>query len=140
MTADMLDLARRAVASPRWEWRAGKLTSHGARCLGRDLWVDRGQRVAVFADPNEGEVPDLTDPATLGCLLALVREAWGLCVTTAYRFTTDGSSRWVWAVQSEPRDYITPSANPPSAWIPMTLSCGATEAEALVAALEAAPR
>ena len=26
---------------------------------------------------NEVDVPDLRDPATLGCVLALVREAWG---------------------------------------------------------------
>lgn len=28
-----------------------------------------------------GGLPDLTDPATLGCLLALVREAWGKAVS-----------------------------------------------------------
>tara|TARA_R110000868_G_scaffold45924_1_gene152104 strand:+ start:43 stop:327 length:285 start_codon:yes stop_codon:yes gene_type:complete len=26
---------------------------------------------------QDGKIPDLSDPATLGCLLALVREAWG---------------------------------------------------------------
>ena len=75
MTEEQIALARRAVACRGWRWMPGMLTSHGARYLGFDLWVDRGQRVAVFADPDEGEVPDLTDPATLGCLLALVREA-----------------------------------------------------------------
>lgn len=77
MTEEQIALAKRAVACRGFRWMAGMLTSHGARYLGFDLWVDRGQRVAVFADPDEGEVPDLTDPATLGCLLALVREAWG---------------------------------------------------------------
>ena len=123
MTADMLDLACRAVASPRWEWRAGMLTSHGARCLGRDLWVDRGQRVAVFADPNEGEVPDLTDAATIGCLLALVREAWG---------DPHASASWDYETNGQ----VVVACSRTSRWI---FRDRQTEAEALVAALEAAP-
>jgi hypothetical protein len=79
-------------------------------------------------------LPDLTDPATLGCLLAIVREAWGqprltvemrqpsdrgarACVVVPY-----GSEAWEtiqWWVASETTELI--------------------EAEALVAALEAAP-
>jgi|DEB19_MinimDraft_3_1074340.scaffolds.fasta_scaffold13252_6 hypothetical protein len=129
MTKEQIELARRAVACRGWRWMPGMLTSHGARCLGSDLWVDRGQRVAVYADPNEGEAPDLDDPATLGCLLALVREAW------------------------EPRrgtDCIASSVHTNSGWgvgarvgsecfAAIVLPAAASEAEALVAALEAAP-
>jgi hypothetical protein len=77
MTDEQIALARRAVACRGWRWMPGMLTSFNARHLGRHLWVDQGSSVVVYADQNEGEVPDLTDPATLGCLLALVREAWG---------------------------------------------------------------
>lgn len=65
-------------------------------------------------------IPDLTDPATLGCLLVLVREAYGdhrlACVPWRLQWAVDR----VWRRNGH-------------------LAEGATEAEALVAALEAAP-
>ncbi len=66
-------------------------------------------------------IPDLTDPATLGCLLALVREAHGdpLAVCVA-------RSAGEWEVRLVP----------PSRW--HLVASGDTEAAALVAALEAA--
>ena len=72
------------------------------------------------------DVPDLADPATLGCLLALVREAHDdecACV-----FPIDygpGGVRWIARLTAGGRD--------------MTQHVHASEAEALVAALEAAP-
>jgi hypothetical protein len=60
--------------------------------------------------------PDLDDPATLGCLLALVRETWEDA-------TTQIDSE-IWWVASQNGHKV---------------STGITEAEALVAALEAAP-
>jgi hypothetical protein len=64
-------------------------------------------------------VPDLSDPATVvGCLLALVREAWG---DPAAHAVPDGD----WHVYGD---------------MPETeYGTGDTEAAALVAALEAAP-
>jgi len=105
MTDNMIALARRAVACKGWRWMAGMLTHDGARlhslkengdeCFG---WADchewHGDDGAcgvnkcehhsgrAIAATHQGYVwldqclPDLTDPATLGCLLALVREAW----------------------------------------------------------------
>ena len=71
MTPELQALARRAVACPRWRWMPGMAF----------LWCGDLHRVA---DREPGTLrtdgsllPDLTDPATLGCLLALVREAWG---------------------------------------------------------------
>ncbi len=84
MTPEMVDLARRAVACKGWRWMAGMLAfcpdgtndpvricfgSKAARMGPDDRWV----RPAYIVSH---ELPDLTDPATLGCLLALVREAW----------------------------------------------------------------
>ena len=60
MTVAQIALARRAVACKGWRWMPGMLTLDGFRLSHVDI-----------DDP-----PDLTDPATLGCLLALVREAW----------------------------------------------------------------
>ena len=72
----------------------------------------------VFSDA----LPDLTDPATVGCLLALVREAWGApCLYVGLL-----PARWgVWTSQNLP--------------LHECVGKGLTEAEALVAALEAAP-
>ena len=73
------------------------------------------------ADTNikPDELPDLNDPATLGCLLALAREAWGLVLHTELVCTA------MWQV------------NLGTLWHPV--GPYATEGEALVAAILAAP-
>jgi len=111
MTADMLDLARRAVACPKWRWMPGM-----ADCYGRRL------REGDWLDPAV-EFPDLTDPATLGCLLALVREAWGQEDMGTFRW---GSGRW--SAHYAPFDAAK-----------SRVFDADTEAHALVGALEAAP-
>lgn len=86
------DLARRAVACRHWRWCPGMLiqTVGGPtdRIAGIDstyihAWAEsqqaenpRGMWIRYRLDRMDKHgVPDLTDPATLGCLLALVREA-----------------------------------------------------------------
>jgi len=78
------------------------------------------------------DVPDLADPATLGCLLALVREAWGRPEATALRYpaSPDADGGWFILAHSIARSNY-------DLWI---TNCPAqTEAEALVSALEAKP-
>jgi hypothetical protein len=73
--------------------------------------------------------PDLTDPATLGCLMALVREAWkdeGIAVIASY----DYESGYQWRVIE--------GHHHGSKWQTMSQKRFPTEDEALVAALEAA--
>ncbi len=114
MTADMLDLARRAVACKGWRWMPGML--HGTAVGGELTSCYRVGDLTLYLDADR--VPDLRDPATLGCLLALVREAHG---QTTLSPVSGGKRRWFLA------DYGT------------TALQGESEAELLVAALEAAP-
>jgi hypothetical protein len=70
---------------------------------------------------REHVVPDFTDPATVGCLLAAVREVWA-CPTLFTRPTVSG-----WTVMH-------------GRGMGKRLGDGPTEADALIAALEAAAR
>lgn len=129
MTADLVALGRRAVACKAWRWMPGMAMCDGQRLLGSDAnneWAIVSGRER--AGPNG--VPDLSDPATLGCLLALVREA-----------------------RSDMTLYVEPCGDQDATtlrdqWqVMFTAGAGtwyggprtATEADALVAALEAAP-
>ena len=128
MTPEMEALARRAVACKGWRWMAGMRVEWvgmgtGWRMLSEtQSWYEREEcEDGEPGGPNA--VPDLTDPATLGCLLALVREAWGdphASVWYDSEYWQNGN-RWSWhAKEKSLVDYD-------------------TEVEALVAALEAAP-
>lgn len=113
-------LARRALACKGWRWMPGMLAVEWAvpgmvLTDGRPVRVDdRWHEVGVW-------LPDLSDPATLGCVLALVREAWG-DPTAHVEPSYEGKWR-AWAGRYS-------ADNPPIS--------RSTEAEALVAALEAA--
>lgn len=131
-----VNLARRAVACKRWRWMPGMRTTDGARVLAVDGgWLTTAVYVGEYIADSwsaglrlaADALPDLDDPATLGCLLALVREAWGdvriVCEWHA-RERGDGVQDGWWIVDES------------GSVLPFT---GGHEAEALVAALEAAP-
>ena len=128
MTESQIALSKRAIACKGWRLMPGMLTHDGRRVM--QVWPDnlgikwshllRGRARQMRARRDADALPDLTDPATVGCLLALVREAWGdpfLCPAA------DRETGW-WLNGYAAVDY---------------LQSYRSEAEALVAALEAAP-
>jgi len=120
MNDQMQALARRAVACKHWQLMRGMTLLDGGLVTGeRD-----GVPIVYARDGRHSAdmLPDLTDPATLGCLLALVRQAWddpSLCANDAGAYDL-----MFWHVYADDKF--------------VSLGCQ-TEAEALIAALEAAP-
>jgi hypothetical protein len=135
MTDDMIELAKRAVACKGWRWMPGTR-----------WWTDDDHgRLDDFQPEYMGRpahaLPDLTDPATLGCVLALVRKAWR-CPTVYVRQSTtrrvsDGVIAWevcdLWLDAEACRALGVPREGGVGSW------GHGSEAEALVAALESAP-
>lgn len=125
------ELGRRAVACKHWRWMPGMLVGgwviDGAcphQWANGNPWRQERNNIIILPD----ELPDLSDPATLGCLLHLVREAWSDADLSADRVSrAHDKLPDVWQVyvfyESGVKDVLS----------------GHSEVEALVAALEAAP-
>lgn len=77
-----LDPSHRAVACPGWRWLAGMLADRSgpwsrARVVmvsGGRILLDGEGRVGDRWTDADGYLPDLTDPCTIGALLALYDE------------------------------------------------------------------
>lgn len=144
MSSDVMRaLGKRAAQSRKWRWMPGmkaigrwpgypvRLYDFGENLYDTDDIAEdpeylRWQQTHVHGGGGyEGPYyPDLSDPATLGCLLALVREAWGMPTGIIVRHN-DNTQRWFvsWAGATHGGE----------------CGSGDTEAEALVTALENAP-
>lgn len=130
----MEELARRAVACRHWRWMTGMRSIDSNAYKWRNVsgaWIGEGHAIRTC----RGQLlPDFTDPATVGCLLALVREAWDV----GY-----GENKYAYIAVNPP---VTPHMDEPWSVVvcdhngewPFGFD-GDTEAEALIEALEAAP-
>jgi len=140
-TADeALELGRRAVATPHWRWMPGMVatfidtdpdpptvTSKRVWIVERHpidrIWLVHAARPVVAS----AHIPDLCDPTTCGCLLGLVREAWGEPSLSLCAVDESVPLSWVWTDGG----LAAPSIVDGVAY--------RTETEALVVALERAP-
>lgn len=124
----MIELGRRAVACKAWRWMPGMRYTTPTGASGRYVMRDASLGVTTEGTLHDSQhvdlLPDLTDPATIGCLLALVREAHGDAQITTYPDLLDSLTYFSWSVASPDSDY--------TGW-------HGSEAEALVFALDAAP-
>jgi hypothetical protein len=122
MNEKQTQLSEQLVASKHWRWMPGMLTTSVDGPGLRVETVDATDPSIVYVGDLPWFVsapPDLDDPATIGCLLALVREAW-----------------------CEPRAHVRRSEYSEQFWVHRLWSgCDYhdTEAEALAAALLGAP-
>ena len=115
------ELARRAVACRHWRWAPGMLSRcdtdtrraayrwlagldtrhYGIVCVVEDKHRRPCRSVATL-QPGPDDLPDLTDQATLGCLLGLVRLAR---LDPAWLPTClDGQALGAWVVEPPSRD------------------------------------
>jgi len=118
-----LDLAKRLVSLKNWTWIPGMLAwrkTHRnewvqVRCVeglgahteladpkvlerttSKTLIMEAGHTVVDGWHRVEDLLPDLTDPATIGCLIFLVRQAWGdPTISTAATREKDGLRGWI---------------------------------------------
>ena len=145
MNKQNLELARRAVACvPAGHWPEGTRLFGPFGTLGQPcrIWnveddkvqLEAGAASSWYRKDGLGDfLPDLSDPATIGCLLHLVREAWGdplawvECTNRFFAYddrgTGCGARAWVVHINTPPHPTRIPAD---------------TDIEALVTALEAA--
>jgi len=85
MTDEELKIARAFVECSPWQWLPGMRMLHSIMGPARvrsttdqGVWVVKEKNLASgFRVERDGNIPDVTDPATLGCILQVARDAMG---------------------------------------------------------------
>ena len=132
METSLTEISERLIACKGFRWMPGMRTLGDWRIInidadGVEVVTDLGEVVLFHSGdlPHiASSLPDLNDPATLGCLLQLVREAWGMPTGITVSYSSDDG---LWGVSWSGATH--------GGWC----GRGKTEAEALFVALEAAP-
>jgi len=139
---EAMELGQRVVKCKHWRWMPGMRDRGGNVYLGQRFRAPDGLHQWARLDGGAWEwseadfgLPDFTDAATLGCLLALVRAAcepnrapgdWPLVCTYQSQAKKWGVGAWL-------------NESGKATFAALVLPAFDTEAEALVDALEAAP-
>lgn len=101
MTEELKSLSGRAVQSRGWRWKAGM------KAVGRKdsptAWFRLEEDFKALLGDWKDAIPDLSDSATVGCILSLVREIWGPHAVTIANIFEDPDKVWTlhfgWADQ-----------------------------------------
>ncbi len=133
MTPEQEALGRRAVACPGWRWLRGcpwERPPSGAPDDGGDRGITDGANA-----PPDGALPDLSEPAAVGCVEALACDALGTNLVHVSGIYTD------WVVRNLSGFPLCPNGNWDSSR-PQSgrYAVGRSKVGAWVAALEAAGR
>ena len=92
-----MEINKRAIACSAWRWLPGMKTTEGVRVLAVDAdgyCIGAMPGAHHVVEVRRNALPDLEDAATRGCLLALVREAWGEPLMSAVGYIDHLGPRW----------------------------------------------
>ncbi len=131
------ELGTRARSHHKWGWQPGMLLMVPTRPSWRmrlitEHWGAQPQSNAStqpgdppeIAEPPADAIPDFSDPATLGCLAALISALWGECAVAVHRSGRGKEPAWEITDAQGPRGTV-------------DFGAYASRVEALVVALEA---